>query len=280
MKISNVTSIFVGIFALLFLSGCLISEVNQTTQVTSGGTFTANLTISEMTAETNTPHKGILVVLVPSDWTFTSGTFTSSVGSGTMLLNTDPNPVYGDIDTIIPPPSGMKWVDLISSDGFLHTANLVMETTVNFQVGTTTGTFPIGYAATKNTADMMGSINPLDVDNDAAWTDTSMNHMVTVGTSSVEEQISGIPNDYNLSQNYPNPFNPSTSFTYSLKQSGDVQISIYDASGKEIKSLVNGYRNAGNYLVRLNAADFASGIYFYRIVTNNFTMTNKMVLLK
>lgn len=280
MKISKMISLFTGFLAVFILSGCLISEVNQPTHVAAGSTFTANLTISEMTAETNTPHKGVLVVLVPSDWTFTSGTFTSSVGSGTMLLNTDPNPVYGDIDTIIPPPTGMKWVDLLSSQGFLHPANLVMETTINFQVGTATGTFPVGYAATKNTVDMMKSFNPEEIDNTSSWTDTSMNHLVTIGASAVEEQISGIPSEYNLSQNYPNPFNPSTSFIYSMKQSGDVQISLYDVSGKEVKSLVNGYRAAGNYVINFNAAELASGIYYYRIITNNFVKTNKMVFLK
>lgn len=281
MKITKMISLVTGLIAMFVFSGCLISEVNQSSSVTTGGTFTSTLTISEMTAETNTPHKGILVVLVPNDWTFTNGTFTSTVGSGTMLLNTDPNPVYGDIDTIIPPPAGMKWVDLISSEGFLHSANVVMEATVNFKVGTTTGTFPIGYAATKNTADMMGAINPEDVDNASAWTDTSMNHMVTItGASAVDEKVSGLPTEFKLSQNYPNPFNPSTSFTYSMKQSGNVQIKLYDASGKEVRSLVEGYRTAGNYAVHINAADLASGIYYYRIITNNFVQTNKMILLK
>ena len=261
------------------LNGCLITEVDQPSQVAAGGTFTATITVSNATAEPN-PHKGVLVVLVPEDWTFTSGTYSTSVGSGTMALNPDA-PVYGDIDTIIAPPAGMKWVDLLSSEGYAHPANLVMETTINFHVGNTGGTFPIGYAATKNTVDMMTSFNTQEIDNDFAWTDTSMQHMVTVtGASSADEQVSGFPSEYKLSQNYPNPFNPSTGFTYSLKESGNVEITVYDASGKEVRQLVNGFRAAGNYSVHFDAGDLTSGIYFYKIATNNFVKTNKMLLLK
>jgi len=216
MKIFKTITLFTGLIAIYFLSGCLITEVDQPEQVQAGGTFTATITVSNATAEQN-PHKGVLVCLVPEDWTFESGTYSTSVGSGTMLVNPDA-PVYGDIDTIIPAPNGMKWVNLLSSEGYAHPANLVMETTVNFHVGNTTGTFPIGYAATKNTVDMMTSFNTQEIDNDYAWTDTSMNHMVTVtGASSVDEKIAGVPAGYDLSQNYPNPFNPSTRFTYSLK---------------------------------------------------------------
>ncbi|HZW38000.1 MAG TPA: T9SS type A sorting domain-containing protein [Ignavibacteriaceae bacterium] len=281
MKISKIFAFVFVLFNIFVFSGCIISDVNQSNTVQTGGTFTSTLTISEMTAENSNAHKGILCVLVPNDWTFTSGSFTSTVGVGTMEVNLDPNPPYGDIDTIIAAPAGMKWVDLISNVGYLHPANVVIEVTVNFQAGTTIGTFPIGYASTVNTLDMMKSINQQDVDNDASWTDTSMNHMVTItGPAAVDEQISGIPSDYNLSQNYPNPFNPSTSFTYSIKQSGNVQISLFDASGKEVKTLVNGFRNAGNYMIHFNASDFASGIYYYRIITNDFVKTNKMVLMK
>ena len=128
---------------------------------------------------------------------------------------------------------------------------------------------------------MLKFLNDQDYDQDLAGSDTSMNHMVTVvGSSAVDEQISGIPTEYNLSQNYPNPFNPSTSFTYSVKQAGDVQISVFDISGKEVKSLVDGFRSAGNYVVNFNAGDMASGIYYYRIITAEFTQTNKMILLK
>lgn len=281
MKLLKILTLFAGIIAIFSFAGCLIEDVNQPTQINAGETFTAVITVSDMNAEQNNAHKGALAILVPEDWSFISGTYNTPMGFGNLELDTSVPPIWGNIDTVITRPAGMKWINLLSDQGYLHNANVVYEATVNLQVGQTGGDFPIGYLVTVNTIDMLKFLNDQDVDQELSGADTSMNHMVKViGSSAVEEQISGIPSEYNLSQNYPNPFNPSTSFTYSLKQSGDVQISIYDASGKEVKSLVNGFRSAGSYVVNFDARNLASGIYYYRIITNDFVQTNKMVLLK
>ena len=281
MKLLKMLTLFAGLAAVFFFSGCLIEDVDQPAAINTGETFTSILTISDMNAEQNNPHKGVVAVLVPEDWSFISGTYSTPMGIGDLELDTSVPPVWGDIDTVIARPAGMKWINLLSDQGYLHNANVIYEATVNLQVGQTEGTFPIGYLVTVNTIDMLKFLNDQDFDQELAGADTSMNHMVTItGSSAVDEQISGIPSEYNLSQNYPNPFNPATSFTYSLKQSGEVKISIYDVSGKEVKSLVDGFRSAGNYVVNFNAGDMASGIYYYRITTNDFIQTNKMVLLK
>ena len=223
----------------------------------------------------------LLIPLVPEDWSFVSGTYTAPMGFGNLELDPSASPLWGNVDTVIQRPAGMKWINLLTDIGYLHAANVVYDATVNLKVGQTGGDFPIGYLVTVNTIDMLKFLNDQDVDQQLAGTDTSMNHMVKViGASSIEERISNIPSEFDLSQNYPNPFNPSTSFTYSLKQSGDVQISIYNAVGKEVKSIVNGFREAGSYQVTFEAQNFASGIYYYRIITSDFIQTNKMILLK
>lgn len=94
------------------------------------------------------------------------------------------------------------------------------------------------------------------------------------------EVIIGAPSTYSLSQNYPNPFNPSTVINYQLPKAGDVNITVYDLSGKEVKSLVNGKQEAGFYSVNLNASSLSSGVYFYTIRTNDFTNTKSMLLVK
>ena len=277
-----IKSIFMLAVFLGFLgfAGCLISDVDQTKELKSGEIFTATLTISDIFAETTTPHKGVLMVLVPDDWTFVSGTFQTTIGSGKMVLNTSTPYVYGDIDTVIQAPTGMKWIHLLSDTGYLYQANFIMETTVNFKVGKKTGTFPIGYACTKNTMNML-VINKKDVDNDGAWTDTCMNNMVKVNPStSVREEKTGLPQCYNLAQNFPNPFNPSTSISYSVVKPGDVSLVVYDASGKEVEKLVQGYRSTGSYNVMFNASNLASGIYYYTLKTGGIIETKKMVLLK
>jgi len=281
MRSYKIIILFVAVVSIISFSGCLIDDVNQPSEVNAGGTFTTTLTITDVNAEQNNAHKGVVAILVPEDWSFISGTYTTQMGSGNMEVDTAVVPVWGDIDTVITRPEGMKWINLLSDQGYLHEANQVYETTINLQVGSKAGTYAIGYLATVNTLDMLKFLNDQDVDQTLAGSDTSMNHMVTVTpASAVEEQISGTPTEYELSQNFPNPFNPSTNFTFALKQSGDVKISIYNVSGVEVESLVNGFRSAGTYQISFNAANLPSGIYYYRIVTGSFTQTKKMVLLK
>jgi len=94
------------------------------------------------------------------------------------------------------------------------------------------------------------------------------------------EDISSYATYFNLSQNYPNPFNPSTSIHYAISSPQFVTIKVYDLLGKEIVTLVNEEKPAGNYEVEFNAANLPSGIYFYRIKAGNFIETKKMVLLR
>jgi photosystem II stability/assembly factor-like uncharacterized protein len=89
-----------------------------------------------------------------------------------------------------------------------------------------------------------------------------------------------IPTEYSLSQNYPNPFNPATKISYALPEDGLTKITVYDISGKEIAVLVNESQQAGTYNIGFNGINFASGVYFYRIQSNNFIQTKQMVLIK
>ena len=95
-----------------------------------------------------------------------------------------------------------------------------------------------------------------------------------------EEEIDGIPTDYNLSRNYPNPFNSTSLIKYSVPQSSQVHIKIYDILGNEIETLVNEQKNTGTYELTWYAERLPSGIYFYQLQTPNFTQTKKMILLK
>ena len=87
-------------------------------------------------------------------------------------------------------------------------------------------------------------------------------------------------NNYILEQNYPNPFNPGTIISFSIPNSGFTQLKIYDALGTEINSLVNEYKQSGNYDIEFNAENLPTGIYFYRLISGNYSDTKKMILLK
>jgi Secretion system C-terminal sorting domain len=89
-----------------------------------------------------------------------------------------------------------------------------------------------------------------------------------------------IPAEYKLEQNYPNPFNPATLIGYSIPKSGIVIIKVFDVLGREVSTLVNEYKFAGNYSVQFNAGKITSGVYFYRIESGSYVQTKKLVVLK
>ena len=101
----------------------------------------------------------------------------------------------------------------------------------------------------------------------------------TGGITSIHRETS-IITSFNLSQNYPNPFNPTTTIKYSVIKESFVTIKIYNVLGKEINTLVNEKKSAGNYSVNFNGSNLPSGIYFYRMKAGNFVSTKKFVLLK
>ncbi len=94
------------------------------------------------------------------------------------------------------------------------------------------------------------------------------------------ETNGGVPKTYTLAQNYPNPFNPSTNIKFGLPKSGIVKLVIFDLLGREVTTLINGFKDAGSYTVNFDASSLASGVYFYRIEANEFTQTKKMLLIK
>jgi len=97
---------------------------------------------------------------------------------------------------------------------------------------------------------------------------------------SVEEQEIKNPGGYLLYQNYPNPFNPTTTVEYSIPEASFVELKIYDILGREVVTLVKENKPSGKHSVRFNASNLPSGIYFYRIVSGNFTATKKLIILK
>ena len=96
----------------------------------------------------------------------------------------------------------------------------------------------------------------------------------------VENEQNGIPEKFELYQNYPNPFNPSSTIKFQLSSSGKASLIVYNILGQEVQTLVNGFLNSGTYAVQFNGAELASGVYFYRLQTDNFTETKKMMLIK
>ncbi|HMQ78129.1 MAG TPA: M28 family peptidase [Ignavibacteria bacterium] len=89
-----------------------------------------------------------------------------------------------------------------------------------------------------------------------------------------------IPEKYVLQQNYPNPFNPSTKINFSIPFTGNVKLSVYDIAGNEVSVLNNGQMAPGNYSADFDATNLSSGVYFYKLVTDEFSATKRMILVK
>ena len=107
----------------------------------------------------------------------------------------------------------------------------------------------------------------------ASW--VFFNPSIGIKTISTE-----IPERFSLSQNYPNPFNPSTKIRYDLPKNGFVKLVVFDELGHEIVTLVNEKETAGTYEVTFNASHYSSGVYFYKLNTDNISETKKMLLIK
>jgi hypothetical protein len=86
--------------------------------------------------------------------------------------------------------------------------------------------------------------------------------------------------EYALAQNYPNPFNPTTTIKYQIPNAGYVSLKIYDVLGAEVMTLVNTTQAKGRYEVNFDASQLASGVYIYRIQSNDYVASKKMMLLK
>ncbi len=107
----------------------------------------------------------------------------------------------------------------------------------------------------------------------------------SIPVTSVSEEDIPQPKDFVLYQNYPNPFNPSTVIGYKLSVISNVKLTVYNLLGKEISTLVNEEKPAGEYEIKFDASNLSSGVYYYKLTLtdtqgNKQTKTKSMILLK
>ncbi|MEJ2636576.1 MAG: T9SS type A sorting domain-containing protein [Calditrichia bacterium] len=96
----------------------------------------------------------------------------------------------------------------------------------------------------------------------------------------IKDKPVNVVRQFKLNQNYPNPFNPTTTISYSIAKSGKVRIDIYNLLGEKVAELVNKVQQPGDYQIKFDGSNLASGMYFYRISSQNFTQIKKMILFK
>jgi hypothetical protein len=183
-----------------------------------------------------------------SSGTFSTGGIDIAVSAGTLALASG--------------STGLK----ISSGELVHSAKFT---------GTTTKTFTLTAPATSGPITIYctgaAGTNPPNWNNGAN---------LIVNVVSGINQIEEVATTYSLAQNFPNPFNPTTNINFSVPKSQFVNISIYDITGKLVEELVNSNLAAGKYNATWDAANYASGVYFYKIQAGDFIEMKKMSLIK
>jgi hypothetical protein len=98
--------------------------------------------------------------------------------------------------------------------------------------------------------------------------------------TSVEKTKAVIPTQFALEQNYPNPFNPSTQIKFLLPARSNVTLTVFDALGRSIRTLLNQQLDAGEYVSTFDATGLSSGVYYYVLKTGSLVETRKMVLIR
>ncbi len=167
---------------------------------------------------------------------------------------------------------------------------------VVYKNGVVFNTFPRTATPTGGTGFRVGSYNTTFVShligkldefrlynralNQAEVTATWNSDLGGCGITGIQNTNSEIPVSYNLSQNYPNPFNPTTNIKFSIPSTELVKLVVFDVLGREVATLVNEVKNAGNYTADFDASHLSSGVYFYRLESGNFIQTKKMLLVK
>ena len=94
------------------------------------------------------------------------------------------------------------------------------------------------------------------------------------------EDQSGVPANFALSQNYPNPFNPTTTFSFSVPQSGAVTLTVHNLLWQRVRTVANEHFVQGTHVIQFDATGLPSGVYSYRLEAAGFTATRKMVLIQ
>jgi hypothetical protein len=207
---------------------------------------------------------------------FQNTTATSLTG----FVSTGWTTVYSNTYTV--PGTGMQYIDLTTPFAW-NGANLLMEicfqntsyTTATVVNGTTiSGMEYTEYHDLSTACSYTGFTAP------TAQTARVNTCFVIAPFTGINPISNTIPTVYSLSQNYPNPFNPVTKINFALPKQGFVTLKIYDVLGREVRTLVNEVKSAGQFSVDFNASEFSSGVYFYRLESNGFSDIKRMMLIK
>jgi hypothetical protein len=165
----------------------------------------------------------------------------------------------------------------ILSDVFVGSQILAVENNQEFAIGDRIIINPGGETEETNIVIGFGSIllqDPLQYNHAAG---EIVAKLITTGLTETDNKV---VTDFKLSQNYPNPFNPETSIKFKIPQTSHIKLTVYDVLGKEVETLMDETLEPGTYNETFNGKNLSSGMYIYRLQTENSNVSGKMLLMK
>jgi len=180
----------------------------------------------------------------------------------------------------------IKFIDLMwktGTAGDFHPCPLITDPTNKFALVASNWATTQGYPVPENLAYSNTAMQSAGSDGfalgDLNWYPNQLK-LYDGQLNGIKEIPNVIPTNFILSQNYPNPFNPTTIINYSVPKSSFVSLKVYNVLGQEVATLYEGFQKAGYYKSEFNATKLASGVYLYRLQSNGFSVTKKMILMK
>jgi len=185
---------------------------------------------------------------------------------------TDPNKSKAGCDIAakfgsVNPGGGSAHLKLLNSElTNLHSISMTNHTV----------TVPFNYTAPANPG--TDTLYATVTSGTSAWNWAPNRRIVIVNPTGVKNNQ--IAKEFRLEQNYPNPFNPKTNISFEIPASAHVTVKVFDIIGNEVLTILDSKLESGKHEISWNAENYSSGIYFYKLVTEGFTATKKMILVK
>jgi hypothetical protein len=206
----------------------------------------------------------------------------SSVWSFTTLQSLHSAP------TLIAPPNGstgisltplLDWNDVPTAQVYRIqlSTNSGFSPAVLDTAGVAVSEFTISSGILLNNTLYYWHVNASNAAGTGQW---SSSWVFTTAIVGIGNNNTGMPKEFKLHQNFPNPFNPSTKIAVDIPKSSFISLIVYDILGKEAAMLINENLEPGKYEINWNAVNYPTGIYFYKLTTDEYSETRKMILLK
>lgn len=246
-----------------------VNGIDANFSIVSGEiTWTSNGDQNEVTlSQSTTQTVSFSIVDTPND---TLGAPGHTIRFTVVLQNTGDGLDFYAVDAPSDTSTNNAWTS--TNQDTLSYADPMAQTSVWFDI-----TLPV-FGGGSDTVHVIHYTVWSEVDNSVLYEDS-----VTISktiTDVDDNPWANLPNQLNLYQNYPNPFNPVTSISFELPRQSSVRLEIYNTLGQLVDVISHGYMPAGINEIEYDASELSSGVYFYRLVTDDNSLSKKMVLLK